>query len=299
MQVILVTGGLGFIGLETIKALKQSTHDRIVCVDYYDRIRALTDRSEFNSAYVDNVFDVVSSVYDVVEPQNALKLNADTIIHLGAVVDTTAPALDLMRENVDYTRSLATAFHHKKFIFASSAATYGVNDRHPMNVYGLTKKIGEKLVYGNAAGCAILRFFNVYGPFEHHKGKMASMPFKAALAYTRGSQYDLFCPDAARDFIHVSDVAAAIVSCYTNKLSGTFDVGSAEATSFEDMDRLLMTASNSLTSLAHIVPMPTKLKNQYQTMTCAKKRIPARDCPRIPRQFKQGAIDLISEMRKQ
>lgn len=206
-----------------------------------------------------------------------------TIVHLGARVDTTElDSPELQANNVDYTISLLDTRRDycgpvPRFIYASSAATYGNEERDfterldvkPMNAYAGTKLKLDRLLQGspNVYG---LRFFNVYGPGEAHKGNMKSVVTRA-MDITNGV-FDIFKtgrPDIAdgeqaRDFVHVDDVCAVIWHFIETEDStgGLFNVGSGRATSFNEI-------ADALGLEKRYVEMPEAVKAQYQYYTCA------------------------------
>lgn len=274
MERIVVTGGIGFIGSSVVERLLNLGH-KVVCVDYVrDR---LAKYEKYRFPILRQVYKNLGRCADVLEPHELLASSnemrrATKFIHLGACVDTSAKEDLLFDENVSYTRQLAQALPPgSHIVFGSSAATYGERDA-PCNPYGLTKSIGEQILANNHDITAIaLRFFNVFGRYEHHKGDMASVPFKIAQAYKNKNRFDMFCPDASRDFICVQDVTDAVVG-HTMDVQGGFhvyDVGYGASETFEDLDYKLQILHGYQNSICKIVPMPEKFKGRYQGYTRA------------------------------
>lgn len=275
MTRILLTGGLGFIGLETLAAFVKSGF-KVIISDRRSVLCSLIDRSVFSADYVRNTYSKLQLADDVINEKTTMQNlpPIDAIVHLGGLVHTMAPSERQIAENVDATRELVDAIHGtgKPFIFASSAAVYG-NYGTPINAYGLSKMLCEKIVLSLPRSVA-LRFFNVYGTYEDHKDEMASMPWKISRAYKDSKMYDLFDGDSMRDFIHVHDVANSIV--YATKLalqdavsSVVYDVGTGDSSSFDFLDATTKAAYSSPRSFMRPVPRPLHLKDVYQTMTSA------------------------------
>jgi ADP-L-glycero-D-manno-heptose 6-epimerase len=182
-------------------------------------------------------------------------------------------------QNVRYVRALIEAVNacerQPGIVFASSAATYGQDFTRPSNPYGLTKTIGERVVAGTKGQYANLRFFNVFGPLEDHKDKMASVPFKIAQAYRRGDRFDMHSLSASRDFVPVGTVAQHCVGLAKSMAAGgdplraTFDVGTATSTTFFDLDNFIMQATGNVVSCVREIPIPPDIVGRYQMFTCA------------------------------
>ena len=277
MMRIAVTGGMGFIGTEVVSLLEERGHE-VTVVDFWGNLIRSYEKNRF--PILERVYQNLARASDVLEPcdlfDHAAKSRFNSIIHLGAIVDTTdLGSQEMIERNVDYTRQLVKTVNSQHFtpsdiIFASSAATYGLNKGVPNNPYGLTKVLGENVVARSAGFSVSLRFFNVFGEFEHHKGVMASVPFKIAQAYRTGDRFELHSPDSARDFISVSCVAETVARvAYSQLVSGVCDVGTGVATTFDELDGLIMRATGNITSACRIVPMPEHISGRYQTYTKA------------------------------
>lgn len=284
---IAITGGMGFIGSE-VAAIFESTGDEVIIVDYWQHLLRRYESERF--PILDRTYGNLSRAADVMEPGEFIdRIHAvDIIIHLGAVVDTMDLGSDnMMEQNVRYVRQLIDAASNGRLsnyipgiIFASSAATYGSDFTKPNNPYGLTKVLGERIISSTRGQFACLRFFNVFGTMEHHKGTMASVPFKIAQAYRSGDRFDLHSPDSSRDFISVSSVAKSIERLTRTMFDASdlgddptfrclYDVGTGKSTSFADVDNFIMQATGNSRSIVRDVQIPQTLIGRYQYHTCA------------------------------
>lgn len=161
----------------------------------------------------------------------------DVIFHVGANANTLENEVNkIMFENVEITRDLVefSKETNTPIIYSSSAACYGAHGARPSNLYAWTKWMGEMLV--SAAGGVSLRYFNVFGQGEEHKGSMASFMYQAFEKSKRAEPVRLFPGLPLRDFISVSEVVRAnlhAMEIYSSIRGGVFDVGTGVANSFE------------------------------------------------------------------
>jgi ADP-L-glycero-D-manno-heptose 6-epimerase len=124
----------------------------------------------------------------------------------------------------------------KKFIYSSSAANYGTNDEYPSNLYGWSKYTAEQYVI--KCGGIALRYFNVYGPLEDHKGKMASVAYQMLEKQKEGQEIKLFPKKPQRDFVYVKDIISAnlfAMKWFEDYQGQWYEVGSGDARTFEDV----------------------------------------------------------------
>jgi ADP-L-glycero-D-manno-heptose 6-epimerase len=209
----LVTGAKGFIGTRLVHAL-QRRGDSVQTYDWDLGDATSPDISFMDDSVVDGVF------------------------HVGANSSTLEQDVQLiMVSNYEFTKNLAIACEAKgiPLVYSSSAACYGTDGRRPSNLYAWSKLIGEDAVLNH--GGTSLRYFNVYGPGECHKGKMASFMHQAFVSHRHNLEVQLFPGFPKRDFIHVDDVCAAnlIAMDLISDVSGRiFDVGTGETKSFEN-----------------------------------------------------------------
>jgi len=289
----LVTGGAGFIGSNLVTALSARGEEVIVC----DRLRDGPKWQNLRNAVIAGLV----SPDDLPRwLEGAPKLEA--VFHLGAVSATTATDGDLVAaSNLNLTLRLWDwcAWQGVPFIYASSAATYGDGAQgfdddatpealarlRPLNLYGWSKhatdrRIAQMLGHGQSAPpqWVGLKFFNVYGPNEAHKGRMASVVLHKWRQVAAGEAATLFAsdrPDVAdggqlRDFVHVDDCVAAMLWLLANpEVSGLFNVGTGTARSFADLAAALLAARGQPAEVRY-VPMPEDLRGRYQYFTEAR-----------------------------
>ena len=287
---LLVTGGAGFIGSNVVAALNDAGRaDVAVCdvLGHDGKWRNLAKRQ----------------LADIVPPgELAAWLNGrrlEAVIHLGAISETTATDGDLVIETnfrlsmrlLDWCTATGTPF-----IYASSAATYGdgaegfrddqslpaLKALRPMNLYGWSKHLFDQAVAERAAKSdklppqwAGLKFFNVFGPNEYHKGTMMSVLARRFDDIKAGRPVQLFKShregiadgDQRRDFIYVDDVVRVMMWLLASpSVSGIFNVGTGKARSFRDM---MLSAYAALGTAANIqyVDMPEAIRGSYQYFT--------------------------------
>lgn len=193
----------------------------------------------------------------------------DGIFHVGACSDTLETDVNyMMTRNYEFTKILVDwcKENARPIIYSSSAANYGTNGQFPSNLYGWSKYVSEDYVISN--GGVALRYFNVYGPKEEHKGKMASVAFQMFIKNQKKEPIYLFPGKPKRDFVYVKDIVSANLFAYENYQSiiGKFyEVGSGTASTFEEVLEY-MQIDFSYTSQEHI-------PNGYQFFTESKKEL--------------------------
>ena len=290
---LLVTGGAGFIGSNVVAALNQAGRTDIAVNDIVgseDKWRNLAKRQ----------------VADVVPPGELFGWlqgrKLDGVIHMGAISDTTATDADLVLEN-NFRLSLRLldwcTQARVPFIYASSAATYGngsagfsddwspaaLKRLAPMNLYGWSKHLFDLAIVDRAMKkeklppqWTGLKFFNVFGPNEYHKGEMMSLVAKRFEDARQGRAVRLFKsyrPGVAdgqqsRDFIHVDDAVAVVRWLIDSpSVSGIFNVGTGAARSFTDLISALFQAMGRAPNIEYI-EMPESIRAQYQYFTQAE-----------------------------
>ncbi|UVO31864.1 ADP-glyceromanno-heptose 6-epimerase [Bradyrhizobium arachidis] len=287
---LLVTGGAGFIGSNVVAALNEAGRaDVVVCdvLGHDGKWRNLAKRQ----------------LADIVPPAELLAWldgrELDAVIHLGAISETTATDGDLVIETnfrlsmrlLDWCTENAVPF-----IYASSAATYGDGEAgfgddatlpalkklRPMNLYGWSKhlfdlSVAERVARGEKLPpqWAGLKFFNVFGPNEYHKGTMMSVLARRFDDIRAGRVVQLFKShrdgiadgDQRRDFIYVDDVVRVIQWLLaTPSVSGLFNVGTGKARSFKDLILSAYTALGSKPNIEY-VDMPEQIRGSYQYFT--------------------------------
>jgi len=289
---LIVTGAAGFIGSCMIKKLNNEQFDDILAVDDFSRKEK--NKNLLNKKYRgrlerDKLFNWLTD--------NAKAVSG--IIHLGARTDTTEQNWQIFEElNIDYSKHLwkFCSLNQLPFIYASSAATYGNGkmgfiDNHdiveqlaPLNPYGKSKNDFDKWALSQSAEdkqpsfWAGLKFFNVYGPNEYHKGRMASVIFHTFNKVKANGKMGLFKsyhPDYAdgdqlRDFIYVKDV---VDICWymlnAQPENGLYNVGTGKARSFKDLAINTFKSMNIDPQIEYI-EIPEDIRNFYQYFTEAK-----------------------------
>jgi len=282
---ILVTGGAGMIGSAVVWKLNQLGYQQILIADRLD----LSEKWR-------NL--VPLQFVDYVDGEDLLKTlpqlgEVDTIFHLGACSATTEKdSAFLMRNNFEYTKTLAHWALSKgaRFVYASSAATYGAREDdfredlpldslRPLNMYGYSKHLFDQyaLRAGFAERVVGLKYFNVFGPNEDHKGEMRSVVHKAFHQIRSTGKLELFRshrPDfedgcQQRDFLYVKDaVAMSIHLADAPEAGGLFNLGSGHAHTWLDLGRAIFAALD-LEPNIDFIPMPDHLRGKYQYRTCA------------------------------
>ena len=239
---ILITGGTGFVGSNIALKLMELGHE--VLITGSDAEQKLPG---FKGKYLQP--DLIGIDWDAVG-------NVDAVIHEAAINDTTSlDEREMMRANVDASLALfeyAEAHGCKKIVYASSTAVYGatpapyVEDKglEPLNPYGLSKKVlDEKAMAFAAAHPEItvvgLRYCNVYGPRESHKGARASMIYQLAKQMAKGNPRIFKHGEQKRDYIYVKDVVEANLLALEAKESSVVNCGAGEATSFNEIVTIL------------------------------------------------------------
>jgi len=284
---IVVTGGAGFIGSAIIWALNKKGYDRILVVDVKKDV--VESKNLFNLKFSDYL-DKDNFIEKVEE--GAFNDSIDGMIHMGACSDTTERNKDfLMRNNYEYTKRLAlwSVENKKRFVYASSAATYGrgengfSDDRSlltklkPLNLYGFSKHQLDLWAQKNdyLKSIAGLKYFNVFGPNEYHKGEMRSMIHKSFYQIKDTGKIMLFRSDSPdykdgeqlRDFVYVKDVVLMTLFVYEHpSVNGVINVGTGVSRSFNDLARAVFYSMGKEPNIEYI-EMPASLKSQYQNFT--------------------------------
>ena len=299
---IVVTGTNGFIAANIVKRLNEDGREDLVVVDDYPQLRGSmgSESAPEIDRYTKDMkvarFIDMHDLHAWLEEQNADTV--DGIIHMGACSDTTVTDRDyVMGINLNYTTKLWQwcTQHQVRFVYASSAATYGDGNHgysdevdpgiyKPLNLYGESKHLfdlwalKQKQTPPRWAG---LKFFNVYGPREQHKGRMASVAFHTYNQIKETGKMKLFMSHKEgfedggqrRDFVFVEDVVDMTLHMLRKEVAddapnGVYNVGTGEARSFFDFASAVF-ASLSLDVNIEFIPMPEDLRGKYQYFTQA------------------------------
>jgi ADP-L-glycero-D-manno-heptose 6-epimerase len=253
---IALTGAGGFIGSVILKYLNDAGIDDVYIFD--DLPAGDQFRNLIGKRYL-GLHSTEEMITDIRE--------FDAVIHFGANSSTLERDWNkVYKTNVLSTRMWhdICAEHDKKFIFASSAAVYG-NGNGPLNHYAFSKLVSEKEI-GQGV---ILRLFNVYGPNEAHKGRMASTIFHWYQQLRDTGEIKIFehSDQYLRDFIYVEDVAKTVLHFLQNYQTGIYDLGTGNAVSFDNVADTLIKEYGGGEKV--YIEMPNDLKSQYQKLSCA------------------------------
>ncbi len=289
---ILVTGGAGMIGSLFAWHMNQLGRDDLILVDRIDHPEQWQNLCHRRYAdYLDR-----DELFAFLDSDPAPRIEA--VVHMGAISATTERDFNLLvQTNLRYSQHLWIwcARHGVPYVYASSAATYGggehgyvdahaIDALRPLNGYGYSKQFFDQWALRQAAAGAPtpprwhgLKFFNVYGPNEYHKERMASVAYHTFQQTRASGRMKLFRshrPDYAdgmqmRDFIYVKD-AAAVMAFFlgTRTESGLYNVGTGKARAFLDLARATQTGMG-LEPAIEFIDMPADLQGKYQYFTQA------------------------------
>lgn len=275
----IVTGGAGFIGSNIVHALNQKGINDIIVVDDLSdghKFRNIVDADILDYRDKDDFLaELLSGKYD---PNNI-----KAILHQGACSSTTEwDGRMMMRNNYDYTKTLFhyCTQHYIPLIYASSAAVYGAStqfnidpaNESPLNVYGYSKcqfdRYLRKNMPGHPSQVVGLRYFNVYGPREQHKGSMASVAFHFNKQLLETGCVNLFegSENFKRDFVFIDDVVAVILWFLEHpEHSGIFNVGTGRSQTFIDVANAVLKWHGR--GEINYIPFPSHLQGSYQDFT--------------------------------
>jgi ADP-L-glycero-D-manno-heptose 6-epimerase len=289
---VIVTGANGFIGSVMVADLNKKGIPVIAVVDSVSQAKRpdLLKNKKFEK------FLLKDQLWDFLNLPSTIQ-NTTWIVHMGAISTTTETNAELLWENnTQYTQRIFEwcTQHKKNLIYASSAATYGAGELgyddtldsenlRPLNLYGESKVKFDRWVvkqgqtpphwYG-------LKFFNVFGPNEYHKGSMTSVPFKAfhqiqeagALKLFKSYNPDYKDGEQMRDFVYVKDISSWMLELMEKKPeNGIYNMGFGKARTWNDLGKAVFAAMNKPTQIQYI-EMPDNLRNQYQYFTEANMK---------------------------
>lgn len=283
---IVVTGAAGFIGSNLITGLNQKGYKDLMLVDDFSR-------RERDKNYTTKLYSGLVDRRDFPQWIRQNHQKVQIVLHLGARTDTTEFSWEVFLDlNVDYSKQvfgLCTEYG-LPLIYASSAATYGlgeygyadshelVPDLQPLNPYGRSKNDFDKWVLEQEHKpffWAGLKFFNVYGPNEYHKGRMASVVYHAFMQISETGGMKLFRShrpefgdgEQSRDFIYVKDVVDVIIFLMENRPeNGLYNLGTGKARTFRDLVSSTFEAMK-LEPTISFVDTPEDIRDKYQYFT--------------------------------
>ena len=289
---IVVTGATGFIGSTLVHALNRAGRGDVAVCDTFG------DGDKWKNLAA-TLFQQVVAPADLIG-WLATRRDVDAVIHMGAISATTAVDGDLVMDT-NFTLSLALLDHctdqQIPFVYASSAAVYGAGEQgfvdtldvqaiaalRPLNLYGWSKRqfdyvVADRIRRGEPMppACIGLRFFNVFGPNEYHKGDMMSIVAKIAAPIARGERITLFKShrdgvadgDQRRDFVYVKDAADATLALLDRRATGIFNIGTGEARSFRELAEAVFASLGKPVAIDY-VDMPDSIRGNYQYFTQA------------------------------
>lgn len=295
---IIVTGGAGFIGANIVKGLNDSGRDDVIVVDNLQKGEKFLNLVDLSIAdYIDK-----RAFTDMING-GEFEGQVEAIFHLGACSDTMEyDGLYMMSNNYDYSKTLLHFCQQNKasFIYASSASVYGAGPvfrespefESPLNVYAYSKfqfdNYVRRIYDERTAPIVGLRYFNVYGDREQHKGRMASVAYHFTHQYQEAGFVNLFegidgYENGAqlRDFVSVEDVVDLNLFLFANPaVSGIFNVGTGRCQSFNDVavatinrcrrkqgEEALDLSTLQNENIIRYIDFPEKLKGKYQSFT--------------------------------
>lgn len=288
---IIVTGAAGFIGSCLVKKLNDNGIEDIICVDRLeedDKWLNLRGLKYYEYVHADEFIspEVLNSFFDQ---------GVKAVYHMGACSSTTERNVDfLFKNNVEYSQILFQycTEYDVPICYASSAATYGAGEHGysdesfdklmPLNAYGYSKHVVDEWVYKQTRFPRKwygIKFFNVYGPNEYHKGNMSSVVYQAFNQINKTGKMKLFkshIPEyedggQLRDFVYVKDTVEAMYRLMNenhNGENGIYNLGTGQARSFADLVKATFSSMDKQEDIEYI-DMPESLRDQYQYYTQA------------------------------
>lgn len=283
---IVITGAAGFIGSVMVEQLNQEGYTNLILVDDFsneNKNRNLAEKKCIKKIHRDDFF----SWFD------EYNSNVDFVIHIGARTDTAEFNKDILNTlNLEYTKQVweRCSDFSIPLVYASSAATYGLgefgyNDDHdiveklvPLNAYGESKNDFDKWALKSEKHppfWAGLKFFNVYGPNEYHKGRMASVIMHSFNQINETGKVKLFKShkpefkdgEQLRDFIYVKDIVSVILFLIDNKPeSGLYNLGTGQARAFVDLAKATFSALDIEPNI-EFIDTPEDIRDKYQYFT--------------------------------
>lgn len=314
-SLIFVTGGAGFIGANLVRHLNEAGYKQIQIIDSFQNLAKFKNVRGLDFLFADKEDFKQDILFFPQDPEEVgMPLNGptpDMVFHLGAISSTThKDGRQLMSENFEFSRDLIFYCLARgiPIQYASSAAVYGNETEGrewPLNGYAFTKWMVDQYAREWLSGEEVkspllgLRYFNVYGPGEAHKGKQSSVIYHWYHQAMNHKKIAVFEDYAARDFIHVDDVCKIHLWLMDNPTSGIIDVGTGRKVSFDKLAEIVKEWFYSVKDMdieIEHVPMPEELKEQYQYDTCADGSLKFMGYPEPLLTVEQGVVSYLNEL---
>jgi ADP-L-glycero-D-manno-heptose 6-epimerase len=306
-KLIVITGALGFIGSCLVKYLNDKGFTNLLLVDDFDHT------SKWKNIVGKKFVDIIS-INDLFTFLQGKERDIEAIIHLGACSDTTEIDGSYLYDN-NYRFSVKLCEyaleHGHRFIIASSAATYGLGENgfkddeelldrlRPLNPYALSKHLFDLWAKRQNVlkDIVSLKYFNVFGPNEAHKGHMSSMIYKMVPKILSEGKIELFAstdPKYAdggqiRDFLYVKDAVGMTALFLENDLGGIYNIGSGQETTWNKLSHVLFDALRKPSHIEYI-QMPESMKKAYQNYTLADMKKFKTDTRYVPKFTLETAV---------
>ncbi|MDJ0652307.1 MAG: ADP-glyceromanno-heptose 6-epimerase [Simkaniaceae bacterium] len=286
-QLIVITGAAGFIGSGVVRHLNDKGYSNLLLVDDYRQ--SIKWKNLRNKRFID--FVSRGEIFDFLEGREQ---EVEAFVHLGACSSTVETDGDyFMKTNYRFSVKLAeyALKNDHRFIYASSAATYGdgslgfmdneskLDTLSPLSIYGFSKQMFDKWLQEQGVLNKVvgLKYFNIFGPNEYHKGRMGSMVMHMTNQIQKTGKVRLFKSsepekfgdgDQCRDFYYIKDAVKMTTFFLDHPICGLFNVGSGQANTWNAMARNVFKALGKIENIDY-VPIQEDLLGKYQNYTCA------------------------------